>query len=156
MHRIRILGWMAPALLAGCAAVAPGSGGTVDLAGRAAEVRAAEIAFSRSMAERDFAAFAAHVADDAVFIGGGRPLRGKAAVLAQWKAYFDGPVAPFTWQPEIVEVAAGGELGYSEGPVTNADGKGAVRFASTWRRSPATGRWQVVFDNGYSVCNCQR
>lgn len=147
---------MAPALLAGCAAVAPGSGGTVDLAGRAAEVRAAEIAFSRSMAERDFAAFAAHVADDAVFIGGGRPLRGKAAVLAQWKAYFDGPVAPFTWQPEIVEVAAGGELGYSEGPVTNADGKVAVRFASTWRRSPATGRWQVVFDNGYSVCNCQR
>jgi len=156
MHRSRALILLAPALLAGCAAVAPGTGAAPDLAGRAAEVRAAETAFSRAMAERDFTAFAAYVADDAVFIDGGRPLRGKAAVLAQWKTYFEGPVAPFTWRPEIVEVAAAGELGYSEGPVTNADGKVSIRYFSTWRRDPASGRWLVVFDNGYSVCNCPR
>lgn len=154
MHPLRSLCLLAPVLLAACAAVAPG--GATDRQARVAEVRAAETAFARSMAERDFAAFAAHIADDAVFIGGGRPLRGKAAVLAQWKTYFDGPVAPFSWRPEIVEVAAGGELGYSEGPVTNADGKVTVRFASTWRRDPASGRWLVVFDNGHAVCNCPR
>jgi ketosteroid isomerase-like protein len=149
------LGRVAPALLAGCAAVAPGSGAT-DMAARAAEVRAAEIAFARTMADRDFAAFATHVADDAVFLGVGQTLRGKAAVLAHWKGYFEGPAAPFAWRPEIVEVAAGGELGYSEGPVTGADGKVFVRYFSTWRRDPASGRWLVVFDNGYRVCNCPR
>ena len=155
MHRTRILVLLVPALLAACAAVAPGHG-AVDLRSRAAEVRAAETAFARTMSDRDFAAFATHVADDAVFLGIGQILRGKEAVLAHWKGYFDAPVAPFSWRPEIVEVAAGGELGYSEGPVTNADGKVTVRFASTWRRDPASGRWLVVFDNGYALCNCPR
>ncbi len=35
------------------------------------------------------------------------------------------------------------------------DGKQIAHFASTWRRT-ATGRWEVVFDNGYPVCDCKK
>ena len=46
---------------------------------------AAETAFAKSMADRDFDAFASHVDEGAVFINGGKPLRGKAAVLEHFK-----------------------------------------------------------------------
>jgi ketosteroid isomerase-like protein len=117
----------------------------------AAGVRAAEIGFADSMARRDAAAFAGFVADDAVFVNGGRPLRGKAEVVEFWSRFFAGPTAPFAWAPEIVEVAGDGALGYSEGPVASPKGEVFARFCSTWRRD-ADGRWRVVFDNGYPVC----
>jgi ketosteroid isomerase-like protein len=116
-----------------------------------AEVRAAEVAFAVTMARRDAAAFAGYVADDAVFINGGSPLRGKPAVIEFWSRFFLGPAAPFSWQPEIIEVSGDGVLGYSEGPVTSAAGVVFARYVSTWRRE-ADGRWRVVFDNGYDVC----
>jgi len=145
----RLVAWfLGAALLAGCASPVPQG------ADAAAQVRAAETAFAKSMADRDFAAFSALVADDAVFINGGQPLRGKPAVLAFWRRFFDGPAAPFAWKPEIVEVA--GALGYTEGPVSSPDGKVFARFWSTWRRDPATGQWRVVFDNGQRVCDCPK
>jgi ketosteroid isomerase-like protein len=126
-----------------------------DLPTLAEQVRATEADFARSMAERRFDAFAAHVAEDAVFVNGGQPLRGKAAVLAHWQSYFERPAAPFAWKPEIVEVLASGTLAYSEGPVSQPDGKTVARFFSTWRRE-GDGRWRVVFDNGYNLCNCPK
>lgn len=119
-----------------------------------AQVRAAETAFAQSMADRNFAAFSALVADDAVFINGGQPLRGKTAILGFWKKFFDGPAAPFAWKPEIVEVSAG--LGYTEGPVAAPDGKVFAKFWSTWRRDAGTGQWRVVFDNGQRACDCPK
>ena len=116
-----------------------------------AEVRAVEVAFAATMARRDAAAFAGYVADDAVFINGGSPLRGKPAVIEFWSRFFAGPTAPFAWAPEIVEVAGDGALGYTEGPVASPKGEVFARFCSTWRRD-ADGRWRVVFDNGYPVC----
>ena len=116
-----------------------------------AQVRQAEQRFAASMAARDLKAFATFIAEDAVFIGGGNPLRGKAAVLAAWQGYFKAPEAPFSWQPEIVEVAASGTLGYSEGPVTSKDGTSTLRYFTTWQLQ-ASGQWLVVFDNGYTVC----
>ena len=112
-----------------------------------AEVFAAERAFARSMAERDIAAFARWVAEDTVFFGGGKVLRGKAAVLDGWKAFFDGPAAPFSWEPDQVEVLASGQLALSTGPVRNAKGEVTARFNSIWQRQ-ADGRWQVIFDKG--------
>ena len=148
--------WIAPLLaafaLAGCAATASSP---ADLELRAAEVRASEQAFARSMADRDFLAFGAFIAEDAVFINSGRPLRGKPAILAHWKRFFDVPSAPFSWKPEVAEVTRTGELGYTTGPVTSAAGGITAHFHSTWRRD-AAGRWQIVFDNGYPVCNCPR
>ena len=112
-----------------------------------AEVFAAERAFARSMAERDFAAFGRHVAPDSVFFGGRDVQRGRAAVLAAWQGFFDGPTAPFSWEPDQVEVLASGELALSSGPVRNPKGEVIARFNSIWQRQ-ADGRWLVVFDKG--------
>lgn len=136
-------------LLAACASAPPRS----DPAEALSSLRAAETAFADGMAKRDFAAFAAFVAEDAVFINGGEPLHGREAVLAHWRRFFEGEAAPFAWRIEIAEIADGGRLGYSEGPVSGADGKAFARYYSTWRREP-DGRWRVVFDNGYRLPDC--
>ncbi len=114
---------------------------------RRAEVFAAERAFARSMAERDFAAFGRYVAEDSVFFSGSAALRGRAAVLEGWKPLFDGPSAPFSWDPEQVEVLESGELALSTGLVKNPEGAVTARFNSIWQRQP-DGRWLVVFDRG--------
>jgi heat shock protein HslJ/ketosteroid isomerase-like protein len=112
------------------------------------EVLAAERGFARSMAERDSAAFARHLDDEAVFFAGaGAVLRGKAAVVAGWSRFFEGPQAPFSWEPDQVEVLAGGTLALSTGPVRDPQGRVIARFNSIWRRA-AEGRWLVVFDKG--------
>ena len=112
-----------------------------------AQVFAAERAFARSMAERDLLAFARHVADDTLFFSGRQVLRGKAAVVEGWKAFFDGPAAPFSWEPDQVEVLDSGQLALSTGQVRNLKGEVIARFNSIWQRQ-ADGRWLVVFDKG--------
>ena len=114
------------------------------------QVAAAETAFARSMADRDFEAFASHIAEDAIFVNGRQPLRGKAAILADWKKYFTGP-APFSWKPETVVVLDDGSLAQTKGPVFDPAGKPILEFRSTWRRE-ADGGWKVVFDDG--ACRC--
>ena len=141
------------AALLGCAGPGPGpqaGGGSAD------SLHASETAFAQAMADRDAQAFASFIADDAVFVNGGQPLRGKAAVLAFWTQRFfvPGSPAPFAWKPEQAEVLATGQLGYTEGPVLSPDGRITGRFHSTWRFDPATKRWQVVFDNGAAACDC--
>ena len=118
------------------------------------QVRAAETAFAKSMADRDFAAFASHVADEAIFFDGKSPLTGKAAVLEGWKLLYAGPEAPFSWKPVVVVVLASGTLAHSSGPVLDLDGKRVGTFNSIWRRDP-DGQWRVVFDKGCDVCNCK-
>jgi len=141
--------------VAGCAtqpaATVAASAGT---AATAETVAAAERAFAATMAARDFDRFASFIADDAVFINSGKPLRGKAAILAHWKQFYAPPGAPFAWAPEIAELSDGGRLGYTEGPVSGADGKVFARFYSTWQLKP-DGRWLIVFDNGYLTCDCR-
>jgi ketosteroid isomerase-like protein len=147
-RRLALLG--GSGALAGCASVAPPA--RFLLADRVAEVRAAETAFARAMADRDLAAFAALIADEAVFIDGGKALYGKAAIVDEWRRFFTAPAAPFAWKPEIVEVLASGALGYTQGPVWAPDGRVFTIFHSTWRRNEPRGDWQVVFDNGADVC----
>lgn len=118
-----------------------------DLAALAREVEQTERAFARSMAERDLAAFSARLSEQAVFFGGAQVLRGKAAVAAGWKGYFDGARAPFSWEPDQVQVLADGTLALSTGPVRNAEGQLVARFNSIWRQE-APGVWRIVFDKG--------
>ena len=113
----------------------------------ARQVEAAERAFARSMAERDFAAFTALLSEQAVFFDGKAVLRGKAAVAAGWKPLFDGPKAPFSWAPDQVQVLADGTLALSTGPVLDPAGKPIARFNSIWRLD-APGAWRIVFDKG--------
>jgi ketosteroid isomerase-like protein len=131
------------------AAAAPPAAGAVDLAALEEQVRATEAAFAATMADRDHAAFASFVAEDAVFVGRS-VLRGRAAVAEGWKRFFEGPEPPFAWAPERVAVAASGTLALSSGPVLEA-GQRVGTFNSTWRREP-DGSWKIVLDNGCPAC----
>ena len=117
----------------------------------AEQVRQTERAFARSMAERKLGAFADHVAPEAIFFGAKGPLRGRDAVVAAWNRFFDGPTAPFSWDPETVEVLDSGTLALTSGPVRDPDGKLIGTFNSIWRLEPS-GKWLVVFDKGCPVC----
>ncbi len=150
----RYPGWTAmlamglPLLLGACA-TAP----LPDNAALTRQVTETERAFAATMARRDFEGFKAFLADEAVFDGGAQPLRGKEAVAAAWKGYFDGPVAPFSWEPDRVVVLASGTLAQSGGPVRDGQGKVTARFNSIWRQE-APGTWRIVFDKGEPACDC--
>jgi ketosteroid isomerase-like protein len=120
-----------------------------------AQVVATERAFARTMADRDYQAFTTFIADDAIFFGGPQPLRGKEAVTAAWKRFYEQPAAPFSWAPETVEVLASGTLASSSGPVRDRDGKVVATFNSIWRLE-APGKWRIVFDRGNDVCECAK
>lgn len=124
-----------------------GGAAAADLEALRAQVEASERAFARTMAERDVKGFEAFVSEQAVFYGSRRVLRGRAEVVAGWRAFFDGPVAPFSWEPDQVDVLADGTLAHSSGPVHDAQGKLIARFNSVWRQE-APGVWRVVFDKG--------
>ena len=115
------------------------------------QVMAAERAFAKTMADRDHAAFAALLSDEAIFFNGEEPIRGKDAVVAAWKPFYDGADAPFSWEPDRVEVIETGSLALSTGPVRDPSGKVIGRFNSIWRRD-SSGAWRVVFDKGSPVC----
>jgi len=111
------------------------------------QVFTVERAFAKSMADRDAAAFAGFVAADAIFFDGPSPLRGKARVVAAWSRFFEGGAAPFSWEPDQVEVLDSGSLALSTGLVRDPQGKVIARFNSIWRLE-APGTWRVVFDKG--------
>lgn len=115
------------------------------------EVLAAERAFAQTMADRNHAAFASFISEEAIFFGGPDPLRGKLQVVDGWAPFFEGAEAPFSWEPKVVEVLESGMLALSSGPVRNADGTLVAHFTSIWRREP-DGTWKVVFDKGCDVC----
>jgi ketosteroid isomerase-like protein len=111
------------------------------------QVFAAERAFARSMADRSLSAFSGHVAEEAVFFTGAVPYRGKAEVIAGWARFFEGAAAPFSWEPDRVEVLQSGTLALSTGLVRDPAGKVIGRFNSVWRQE-APSVWRVVFDKG--------
>ena len=124
-----------------------------DPSALADQVRRAETAFAQTMADRDLDAFSSFLHDEAVFVSDGEALRGKAAIAADWRRFFEGASAPFAWRPEIVEVLGSGELALSSGPVLDPGGKRVGTFNSIWRQS-GNGGWKIVFDNGCPACTC--
>ena len=111
------------------------------------EVRAHEVAFAKTMADRDFEAFLSFISPEAVFFDAEVPLRGTDAIARAWRPYFEGPAAPFSWEPDLVEVLASAALALTSGPVRDPSGEVVGRFNSIWRKEPG-GRWRVVFDRG--------
>lgn len=124
---------------------------TDTLAEAQVEVMAAERAFAKTMADRDHAAFAGFLAEEAVFFAGEQATRGRAAVAASWARLYEGRDASFSWEPDQVQVLDSGTLALSTGPVRDPSGKVVARFNSIWRRE-APGVWKVVFDKGGPVC----
>lgn len=119
------------------------------------QVRAAETAFAKSMADRNIANFSALVADEAIFWGGKGALHGKTAVVADWKRFFDGASAPFSWAPAEVEVLPSGTLGFTSGPVFDPKGNRIGTFNSVWQRHQ-DGSWKIIFDKGCPPCDCAK
>lgn len=147
MNPGRLVTALAAFVLAGCSSAAPTSAPT-DLR---REVADTERAFAATMAARDHAAFASFLATEAVFFSGEKTLHGAAEVAAGWKRYYDGPDAPFSWEPAQVEVLDSGTLALSSGSVHDAAGSLVGTFTSVWRRE-APGRWRIVFDKGNPAC----
>lgn len=116
-------------------------------------VRARETAFAQTMAVRDHDAFGRFVSAEAVFLNGGDPLVGRAAIVRHWQRFYEGEKAPFSWKPDTVVVLGSGRLAQTGGPVADADGHVGSRFQSVWRLED-DGQWRVVFDSGYRLCEC--
>ena len=150
LHGTRMRRDVVAALLA-CGLVPVASAETPDAL--AAKVRAREVAFAKTMADRDHATFRTFVAEEALFMGRQTVLRGRAAVAQGWKPYFEGEKAPFSWAPERVEVVDSGTLALSTGPVFDPDGKRTGTYNSTWRLEK-DGEWWIVLDNGCPPCRC--
>ena len=117
------------------------------------QVRRTEIAFAKTLADRDSAAFASFLSDEAVFFTNPAVSRGASRVVEAWKGYFQGPQAPFSWEPEKVEVLDSGKLAMTSGPVRDPSGARIGTFNSVWRRE-SKGKWKIVLDNGCPACNC--
>jgi ketosteroid isomerase-like protein len=115
------------------------------------QARATEMAFAKTLADRDVKAFTRMIAPDVVWLAD-TTLRGPAQVLTRWQKYFDAATPPFSWSPEIVEVQAGGKLALSTGPVLGPDGKRIATYTSIWRREPG-GEWRIIFDRGSPACS---
>lgn len=149
--RIAILVVAALSALASCA-TAPQHANTAELRRQVMET---ERAFAKTMADRDHAAFTSFLSSEAVFFSGPEPRRGKQEVADWWKRYYDQPQAPFSWEPERVEVLDSGTLALSTGPVRDPNGKLFATFTSIWRLE-APGTWRIIFDKGNEVCDCQK
>ena len=147
MHRFSRLPAACLGLLVACAAAAqePASERLTQ------QVEDTERAFAKTMADRDFDAFASFLAEETVFFSGKTPLRGKQRVAETWSAYFEGPDAPFSWEPELVAVLESGTLALSSGPVRNSAGEHVATFNSIWRLE-ADGKWRIIFDKGSRHC----
>ncbi len=135
-----------------------GADGASERAARIEQVRAAEIAFAKSVMDDDPRAFAALLDEGAVFFSGRNVTRGKAAIIEGWKGFF-GPKRPyFEWHPDVVELSADGNLGLSRGPWVIRDKDEAGKpvelkgvYNSVWQRQ-ADGSWKILFDAGCSPC----
>jgi ketosteroid isomerase-like protein len=117
------------------------------------QVRSVERAFAKTMADRDHAGFVSFLSEETVFMGPQDAQRGKQAVAAAWKRFYEGAPAPFSWEPERVEVLDSGTLALSSGPVRDPQGKRVGTFNSVWRKE-AGGAWKIVFDKGCPPCGC--
>lgn len=128
-------------------------GGDSAPADSTAEVRCREIAFSRTVENRDLAAFTSFLDTDARFVGDS-VLHGREEITAAWQVFFteDGP--SLKWRPQFVEVLDSGDIALTRGPFRlrskSTDGQAVEQwgtFNTIWRKDEA-GEWRVVFDAG--------
>src|SRR5436309_15899083 len=140
-------------MLVGCAAnpISGDSADRADVGAAKRQVADTERAFARTMATRDHKAFSSFLSQEAVFFSGDKPLRGAQQVADWWKRYYEGPDAPFSWEPEEVEVLDSGTLAMSSGPVRDPKGALIATFTSIWPLEDA-GKWRIIFDKGNRAC----
>ncbi len=135
-------------ILSGCATL-PSHTSTEELRKQVADT---ERAFAKTMADRDFTAFASFISEEAVFISEPTSSIGKKQVIERWKRLYEKPEAPFSWEPAEVQVLSSGNLALSTGPVYDPKGKLIAKYTSIWRRDAAN-TWHIIFDRGNDVCD---
>ena len=96
------------------------------------QVRATEIAFAKTLADRNAAAFSSFLSKETIFMSNGRVTRGAQQVAERWKPFFDGPQPPFSGRRRV-RVVDSGTLAMTSGPV-RALRKRVGTFNSVWRR----------------------
>ena len=145
-------------IIAACVALLMGCTMTINMSDSddlQQQVADTERAFAKTMADRDFDAFKSFLSDEAVFFSGETPLRGKQRIADAWKRYYEQADAPFSWEPESVEVLDSGTLALSTGPVRSPDAKLIGTFTSIWQLD-SDGTWRIIFDKGNEVCDCPK
>lgn len=121
------------------------------------EVIAADRALAAAVAAAEPEAFAALVAEDAVFLGGTGALRGRDAVVEGWGSLLaEERTLEMTWTPSGVRMADSGELAYTIGEyrLTAVGGEQSSvvdegRYLSVWRKEASAegdAIWRVVAD----------
>ena len=140
--------------LALCALHAPAATlpSQADLAAIVVDVKAAETAFAKTMADRRLDQFTDFVAEDAVFMGAAANI-GRAKIVEKWSGFFKGEQAPFSWAPDAVAAAADGRTAISTGLARDPAGKVISRFTTIWRKDP-DGHWRAIVDQGVDVPDC--
>lgn len=132
----------------------PSRAAAPDLAALKAELVQAETEFCAQVGKEGVpAGFLAHIAPDGVLLAAGYGKRGEAVVREQYPENKPGVV--LTWKPEIVDVAASGDLGYTTGPwelrLPGKEGGAPTvhtgRYMTIWKRQP-NGTWKFVLDGG--------
>ncbi len=119
------------------------------------EVWTRERSFARSVEDHDAAAFATHLFRDTVFNAASpQPVRGREAVVADWKPIIEGREFALRWHPQFVTIGADPDVAVSSGPAwteifdPSAKHRYTIsRFNSVWKRD-ADGEWRVLFDGG--------
>ncbi len=94
------------------------------------------------------AAFAAYIAPEGIVLAEYPARRGLAAVQAQFSAA--PPGLQLTWKPDLAEVAASGDLGYTVGTYELRSPAGLVRtgkYMTIWKEQPDRS-WKFVADGG--------
>jgi len=146
------LSWL-PLLAAVVAGSGNAAGPAVPAAGDEARctVWARELGFADALARHDATAFAGFLHADAVFGVGRQPVRGRAAILADWMPLIEGKALELRWYPERVSLGGDGRTAYSSGPAlyrNPRDGSYRLgRFGSVWQQD-TDGQWRVIFDDG--------
>ena len=131
--------------------VAQGVGGTAGQTEREralASLVEAERAFSRTSDEKGIReAFLAWLAPDAIVFRP-TPVEGRPV----YEKMDPANPAHLIWEPEVAEIAASGELGYTSGPYRLSPQRGAEptrfgHYVSVWKKQP-DGAWRVFLDIG--------
>jgi ketosteroid isomerase-like protein len=114
----------------------------------AQEARDADLGMNAAVAARDPAAFARHVASEAIFFGDSGPAPGRAAVVTAWAPFFAAEGPRLTWAPDRAEASSSGDLVFTWGAWTFQPRSGDAergRYLTAWRRD-ADGTLRAILD----------
>jgi ketosteroid isomerase-like protein len=115
-------------------------------------LREADIAWSASAEKKDLEALVGFVTDDTVQLPPNAPAaKGKEAVRKEWSNIFALKDSAVKWEPNMVQVADSGELGYTSGTYTlsftdpkagKVEDKG--KYLEVWKK--VDGKWTCHLD----------